>query len=485
MPTTARSRRDHSAHELMESFERRCLFDSVAWDGGGGDGAWANPLNWNRGGVDVVPQNGDDVTINISPKGGVSFTAAAGVVTLNSLTTTRPLAVSGGSLSVVNAFSITSAALSYSGGNLAGTPTLLNSTLSLTPAGASGVTFIAEGNSTLSGNLNAGQTLWVRGSNTGANATLAIPATVTNAGTIRLESAGLNWQSNIGVAPGATLINTGSLQINLGSAGQRLIAGDVRNQGTFTVAPDVSAEISNNLGTFTHAAGTITTGGGLRVFSGLIEYTGGSIIGAVQGSNVNVRISATQSGTIAVDGSSALVSNIPVGPTLWVRGSNTGGNSVLHIPANYTNAGTIRMESIGQNWQSNIVIDPGATLTNTGTIQSNLGAAGERSIFGSLTNTGNIASAADSPVLISGTFTAAGGIMSGPHYVVNSAVNVTADALTPTTINLIGNNTLQTNNRPGYTLWIHGSNPGANATLTILELRGIVKNVGGGKWVRA
>src|SRR5688572_11331737 len=81
---------------LMEQFEPRTLMAAVAWDGGAGTNSWHDAANWNRGGVDAVPVNGDDVTINVAANPTVTF--STGTVTLNSLTTNEALTVSGGTL---------------------------------------------------------------------------------------------------------------------------------------------------------------------------------------------------------------------------------------------------------------------------------------------------------------------------------------------------------------------------------------------------
>ena len=82
-------------------------------DGAAGDNNWDTPGNWS---TDSVPGSGDDVTIDI----------AANVVhsnnvtdSINSLTSTEPLTISGGTLSIAAASTISST-LSLTGGTLTG-----------------------------------------------------------------------------------------------------------------------------------------------------------------------------------------------------------------------------------------------------------------------------------------------------------------------------------------------------------------------------
>jgi len=445
----------------------------------GGNSVLHIPANYTNAGTIRMESIGQNWQSNIVIDPGATLTntgtiqsnlGAAGERSIfGSLTNTGNIA------SAADSPVLISGTFTAAGGIMSGPHYVVNSAVNVTADALTPTTINLIGNNTLQTNNRPGYTLWIHGSNPGANATLTIASNLTNAGTLLLESSDLTWQSSITVASGSTFTNTGTVLVNLGSGGQRILRGNVRNEGTFTVATDAFAEVDNSVSTFTHAAGTLTTGGGLRVYGGILHYAGGVIVGAPQGNNVDVRLTTTQTGTVIVDGNSALATNMPAGPTLWVRGSNAGTNAVLRIPTNVTSAGTIRLESAQQAWQSNIVIEAGATLTSTGTIESALGSGGQRQISGSLANAGVINIATDDTLAITGTYTAAGGIINGPHLVFSTVVRVTADANSPTTINLIANNTLETGNRAGYTLWVHGSSAGANATLT---LAGTLTNAG-------
>ena len=106
--------RSKSCRPRIEWMEPRTLLSAVSWTGGGGDNNWDTAANWS---TDSVPGSGDDVTINI----------AANVVhsdnvtdSINSLTSTEPLTISGGTLSIAAASTIDST-LSLTGGTLTGT----------------------------------------------------------------------------------------------------------------------------------------------------------------------------------------------------------------------------------------------------------------------------------------------------------------------------------------------------------------------------
>ena len=98
----------------MESMEPRTLLSAVNWTGAGGDNNWDTAANWD---TNSVPGSAADVRINI----------AANVVhskdvtdSINSLTSTEPLTISGGTLSIA-AVSTISSTLSITGGTLTGT----------------------------------------------------------------------------------------------------------------------------------------------------------------------------------------------------------------------------------------------------------------------------------------------------------------------------------------------------------------------------
>ena len=82
---------DAASRFAPEALESRVLLAAVAWDGGGGDGDFLNPLNWD---ADVLPTADDDVTISPGVGPGVEL-HAGGSIDIKSLVLNWPLTVSG------------------------------------------------------------------------------------------------------------------------------------------------------------------------------------------------------------------------------------------------------------------------------------------------------------------------------------------------------------------------------------------------------
>jgi hypothetical protein len=70
---------------------------AARFDNDAGDFTWDNPLNWSG---DVFPGPADDVVISLAAYESVTFSAAAGSITIASLIAYHPLTISGGSLSI-------------------------------------------------------------------------------------------------------------------------------------------------------------------------------------------------------------------------------------------------------------------------------------------------------------------------------------------------------------------------------------------------
>ena len=111
---TCNSKRAKSCRPRMEWMEPRTLLSAVTWTGGGGDNNWDTAANWN---TDSVPTSGDEVTIDIA----ANVVHSSNVTdSINSLTSTEPLTISGGTLSIAAASTIGST-LTINGGTLTGT----------------------------------------------------------------------------------------------------------------------------------------------------------------------------------------------------------------------------------------------------------------------------------------------------------------------------------------------------------------------------
>ena len=106
--------RSRKCRPMIEQVEPRTLLSAVQWTGEGGNNNWDTPANWS---TDSVPGPADDVTINIPANVVHSANVADSI---NSLTSTEPLMLSGGTLSIAAASTIDST-LSLTGGTLTGT----------------------------------------------------------------------------------------------------------------------------------------------------------------------------------------------------------------------------------------------------------------------------------------------------------------------------------------------------------------------------
>jgi hypothetical protein len=153
----------------LELLEGRVLPAVVSWVNSQG-GSWNDPANWSTG---TLPTAADDVTIDLAAVAAVHL--SAGAVTVHSLTNRGTLVLDGGSLTVSGGatsfgtlsvesgaftvqggLAVSGGTFNYDGGSLSGTVTLTSAALHLGTGGTGPADFIAQGNSTLTGDLAAG-----------------------------------------------------------------------------------------------------------------------------------------------------------------------------------------------------------------------------------------------------------------------------------------------------------------------------------------
>jgi hypothetical protein len=134
--------------------EGRALLSAVTWTGDAGDDNWDTPGNWS---TDSLPGASDDVTIGTT---ATVVHSDAVTDTINSLTTTGPLSITGDNLSIASAstiggeLSVTGAALTVTGATtVSGLLTITGGTL-----GGSG-TITANGGFGLTSNAGSPVTL--------------------------------------------------------------------------------------------------------------------------------------------------------------------------------------------------------------------------------------------------------------------------------------------------------------------------------------
>src|SRR5262249_984245 len=62
---------------------------------------------------------------------------------------------------------------------------------------------------------------------------------------------------------------------------------------------------------------------------------------------------------------------------IWVQGADSTFNAVLTVgPAGFTNAGTLRLETLSGGWDSRLEVQGGGTLINTGVRDVEVGSGG-------------------------------------------------------------------------------------------------------------
>jgi uncharacterized repeat protein (TIGR01451 family) len=397
--------------------------------GAGGSRVLSGNLN-NLGQINV------DTSLTLSRTNGVysnqAFVQIAAGQTLSLSGQGQVFSQNNGAVSGAGFFQMSSATLSFNGGTFSVvTPVVSNGTLNIDPASTGAGSFVLAGGSTLSGNIAAGQSVWIRGDNSVGDTTVTAAAGFTNAGRIRLESQDQGWSSNLTLTAG-TLTNTGTIDINAGSGGTRILTANLDNQGVLNVNSDCTLTKSGgahtNSGTLAVAsgktftvtgsgsfanlesgaingagglsfsniavtsAGTLTPNGGVQLSGGSLSLSGGATGGitmTLRNSSLSLGPGATDSAVFVLSGNSTHSGDVFVGQTLWIRGDNSVGNTTVTAASGFTNAGRIRLESQDQGWSSNFTVTTG-TLTNIGTIDVNVGSGGTRILTANLYNQGGL-----------------------------------------------------------------------------------------------
>jgi len=321
---------------LLETLEPRTLLSAVTWTGGAGDNNWDTPANWS---TDSVPGSADDVTINI----------AADVVhsndvtdSIHSLTSTEPLTISGGTLSIAAASTINST-LSITGGTLTGTGnlsvsglvTLTSGTLSGSSAlNANGGMLInpAGGNFNLDGravNNPAGQTAtWTTGSIEASDGSV-----FNNLGTFVVDGLSLYEDSGIGAASSFNDVGTFITTANTANAGFNVL---------FNV-PEGSVDVKNNSQLDLDEGGTVADAAFNTESSGVLDL--GNYV-------FDTATTITGSGTLQLDNSVVLPANYAF----------TGATNILGF-------GSLQVDGSLAGGPINVGTDQGdSTLSGTGTV---------------------------------------------------------------------------------------------------------------------
>ena len=259
-------------------------------------------------------------------------------------------------------------------------------------------------------------TLSLRGlgctASTNFNATANI--TTTPFGTIQLtnangscseaEDVNLNW--------GGTFANAGKITVAAGTAGgTRELEGNLTNTGKISIGVSTSSNflienkgsitvangaiLSSSGGTMTNGTGgsvTDTGSGALELRSGVFNQGPGAA-GKVYLFDSTLNLLGAGAGTFAFEGSGSLSGNISAAQSVVVQSAGCFTGSFVTAPAGFTNAGSIELTNVEELCTESepASLSWSGTLTNTGKITSNFGAAGgSRELDGNLTNSGAV-----------------------------------------------------------------------------------------------
>jgi hypothetical protein len=256
-----------------------------------------------------------------------------------------------------------------------------------TGASPSGPSLVALGNGTASGEVPAGETLWVRGDSVNGHVT-ANAAELVNHGTLRVESADSSWSSSLS----GTLANAegGLVLVRPGTGGGRAFSGALVNAGVVRVDGGARLSVSG--------PGTLLTQDGGRV-----EGDGLLVVGSGAGVTFTGRPPAGPSRVVL--GSATAGGVVSAQETLWVRGDSVTGHASA-TAEDLVNHGTLRLESGDSSWEATLR----GTITNAaeGLLDVGLGTGGARTLAGTITNGGRVEVAGGVQLGMAGTVTNAG-----------------------------------------------------------------------------
>ncbi len=300
-----------------------------------------------------------------------------------------------------------------------------DATLAYTGAGAGPISL--RGSSNLSGTSSPGQSLSIE-STSGENAVATAPSGFTNGGSITLTNGDGAGNNATLVISSGTLSNSGTITTEVANGGSRTIEGNLTNTGTLAINQNtaysgVKGALSNegaidvasgkaltvtNAGSVTNGAGGSIVGAGSgNVFmsSGTAFFQGAGTISGTKAVIVDdglVAYPGAGAGLIALRGSSQISGSLAAGQLLSIE-STCSEHAVATAAASFTNAGSITLtngDGCGNN--ATLVVSAG-TLSNSGTITTEVANGGARTIQGNLKNTGTLAVNADTSYNAPGT----------------------------------------------------------------------------------
>lgn len=365
--------------------------------------------------VDASVQNSGAVNIN----GDATYARASGLHTNTgayTISTGRTLTISGnsqrfeqngGTLAVDGELAVNSATFRLQGGAISGAGLVRLTHSRLEMGGGGSGTVVTRGSGTMGGSIVSGQTVLVRGES-GINTSVTTDGGFSNVGTLTFTSLVITT-ANMAVGGSGTLSNFGTLNILAGAGGGRQYDWNLSNQaagtvevdadavfsgpsrshttaGQFHIATGKSLTINGNSQTFTLTNGTLDVDGLLDVVGATFVFNGGALTGDGTARVTSGRLSlgASGTGTVVHRGSGTMVGNIKANQSVLVRGES-GLNTSITADDSFSNAGHLTFTSL-VNATSNLTVNNGGTVSNTGTIDVLAGLGGGRQYNWNLSN---------------------------------------------------------------------------------------------------
>ena len=321
--------RSRSRRFRLEWLEERTLLSLVTWTGTASDNNWDTPANWSSN--PDLPGPADDVTIDVSADVMHSANVTDSIL---SLTSSQPLTITGGTLSIAADSTISNTLtlktvppftlgtlsgagnitvgglLTLSAGTLGGTGMVTaNGGIAINNISSSG--FVLDGKTLVN---SAGQTATFTGGFT--NFTLRDGASIVNNGAFVQQSSSGNFNNNNNAGAAVAFINNGSFTQSSASSSPFSFFGvafDVNSPGTVDV-PEGEVDVQG---------GGTSTGGSFTVESGATLGLGGTY-------TLDANSSITGAGTVGFGITSGGPTSFPLDANVTVAGSyNVTGTTLL------------------------------------------------------------------------------------------------------------------------------------------------------------
>ncbi len=272
--------------------------------------------------------------------------------------------------------------------------------------------FVTLSSQSQTSNVGPSQVLWINGT---VHDTNYVTGGFANFGTVLLQSSDGAWASDLTVTNGMfTNALGGTVNVNTGTGGPRVIAASVtnlgsfnandsmsfsqgnasiNNNGQFNIAAGATVSMSDNGQVFNQNAGTLTNAGALSLSSIEFNFNGGVIAGNalyLAKSALALGPAATNLASFILAGSGSTYSgDLWPGQSLWLRGDATVGSSVVVASNGFNNSGSILLQSADGGYESSLAVINGQLVNaSPGTFTISPGTGGPRNFYASLMNYG-------------------------------------------------------------------------------------------------